>query len=137
MITTFLQTFKITLPRKQIRKIIANIFTSVIAYWLALKARSLGVLATVITCLMISYALSPIDLIPDVIPILGYLDELLIIPILIGLIRSLTPLSITEKYQALAKDYLKTQTKPKFKLGIIAVLITWALLGYFALSILS
>jgi len=137
MITTFLQTFKITLPRKQLRKIIANIFTSVIAYWLARKARSLGVLATVITCLMISYALSPVDLIPDVIPILGYLDELLIIPILIGLIRSLTPLSITEKYQALAKDYLKTQTKPKFKLGIIAVLITWALLGYFALSILS
>ena len=86
---------------------------------------------------MISYALSPIDLIPDVIPILGYLDELLIIPVLIGLIRGLTPLSITEKYQALAKDYLKTQTKPKFKLGIIAVLITWALLGYFALSILS
>jgi len=137
MITTFLQTFKITLPRTQLRKIIANIFTSVIAYWLALKARSLGVLATVITCLMISYALSPVDLIPDVIPILGYLDELLIIPTLIGLIRSLTPLSITEKYQALAKDYLKTQTKPKFKLGIIAVLITWALLGYFALSILS
>ena len=137
MITTFLQTFKITLPRKQLRKIIANIFTSVIAYWLALKARSLGVLVTVITCLMISYALSPIDLIPDVIPILGYLDELLIIPVLIGLIKSLTPLSITEKYQALAKDYLKTQTKPKFKLGIIAVLITWALLGYIALSLLS
>ena len=137
MITTFLQTFKITLPRKQLRKIIANIFTSVIAYWLALKDRSLGVLATVITCLMISYALSPVDLIPDVIPILGYLDELLIIPILIGLIRSLTPLSITEKYQALAEAYLKTQTKPKFKLGIIAVLVTWALLGYFALSILS
>lgn len=137
MITTFLQTFKITLPRTQLRKIIANIFTSVIAYWLALKTRSLGVLATVITCLMISYALSPVDLIPDVIPILGYLDELLIIPILISLIRSLTPLSITEKYQALAKDYLKTQTKPKFKLGIIAVLITWALLGYIALSLLS
>jgi len=137
MITTFLQTFKITLLRNQLRKIIANIFTSVIAYWLALKARSLGVLVTVITCLMISYALSPIDLIPDVIPILGYLDELLIIPVLIGLIKSLTPLSITEKYQALAKDYLKTQTKPKFKLGIIAVLITWALLGYFVLSILS
>ena len=137
MIMTFLQTFKITLLRNQLRKIIANIFTSVIAYWLALKARSLGVLATVITCLMISYALSPIDLIPDVIPILGYLDELLIIPVLIGLIKNLTPLSITEKYQALAKDYLKTQTKPKFKLGIIAVLITWALLGYFVLSILS
>ena len=137
MITIFLQTFKITLLRNQLRKIIANIFTSVIAYWLALKARSLGVLVTVITCLMISYALSPIDLIPDVIPILGYLDELLIIPVLIGLIKSLTPLSITEKYQALAKDYLKTQTKPKFKLGIIAVLITWALLGYFVLSILS
>jgi uncharacterized membrane protein YkvA (DUF1232 family) len=85
---------------------------------------------------MISYALSPIDLIPDVIPILGYLDELLIIPMLIGLIRIVTPPPITEKYQILATNYLKTQTKPQFKLGLITVSVTWILLGYLALSIL-
>ena len=80
---------------------------------------------------MVSYALSPIDLIPDVIPILGYIDELLIIPILI-----ITPHRITKKYQKLAKDYLQTKTKPKFKLGMIAVFVTWVLLASIAISTL-
>ena len=136
MTTTFSQTFKTTLQQNYLKKIIADIFINVIAYWLALKARSLGVCATVITFLMISYALSPIDLIPDVIPILGYLDELLIIPMLIGLIRIVTPPPITEKYQILATNYLNTQNKPQFKLGLITVSVTWILLGYLALSIL-
>ena len=82
---------------------------------------------------MVSYALSPIDLIPDVIPILGYIDELLIIPILI---ITVTPHRITKKYQKLAKDYLQTKTKPKFKLGMIAVFVTWVLLASIAISTL-
>ncbi len=133
----FSRTSKFTLPSKQLKQFIADIFTNVVAYWLALKAGGLGVLATVITCLMVSYALSPIDLIPDIIPILGYLDEIIIIPILIALIKAATPHYVSKKYEVLAKDYLRAETKPKFKLGIILVLITWFLLAYVALSILK
>ena len=136
MITIFSRTFKSILPGKLFKKFIADILTSVVAYWLALKAGKLRVSATVITCLMVSYALSPIDLIPDVIPILGYIDELLIIPILIIMIRTVTPHRITKKYQKLAKDYLQTKTKPKFKLGMIAVFVTWVLLASIAISTL-
>ncbi|MDC1311798.1 DUF1232 domain-containing protein [Burkholderiales bacterium] len=123
--------------RKLFKKFIADILVDIVTYWLALKARSLGILATVITCLMVSYALSPIDLIPDVIPILGYLDELIIIPILIAIIKATTPHFVTKEYRALAKGYLRTKAKPKFKLGVILVLITWTLFAYAAISALE
>jgi uncharacterized membrane protein YkvA (DUF1232 family) len=45
----------------------------------------------VLICLVISYALSPIDLIPDFIPVIGYLDDLIIIPAGIALAIKLIP----------------------------------------------
>ena len=83
-----------------IEQFIAKIYIRVVAFWLALKAKQLPAAAIILTVLMVSYALAPIDLIPDFIPIIGYLDELVIIPALLYLINLITKKSITEKYMS-------------------------------------
>lgn len=65
-------------------------------------------LPKLIIILTLSYALSPIDLIPDFIPVLGYLDDLIIVPALIALSIALLPTEIVkearEKAEAAAKE---------------------------------
>ena len=60
--------------------------TDIPAVFLALKYRRTPVLAKVIVAVTVCYALSPIDLIPDFIPILGYLDDVILLPDLIVLV---------------------------------------------------
>ena len=58
--------------------------TDVPAVFLALKDKRTPWYAKLIACLVVVYALSPIDLIPDFIPVLGYLDDLILLPALIA-----------------------------------------------------
>lgn len=59
---------------------------------------------------VIGYAVSPVDLIPDFIPVLGYLDDLILLPIGIWLAIKLVPSSIWEEYR------LKYQDRPSSKI---------------------
>lgn len=54
--------------------------TDIPAVFLALKEKRTPFLAKMIAAVVVVYALSPIDLIPDFIPVLGYLDDLIILP---------------------------------------------------------
>ena len=55
------------------------------AVFLALKDKETPILAKVLAGITVAYALSPIDLIPDFVPVLGYLDDVIILPLLIAL----------------------------------------------------
>ena len=59
--------------------------TDVPAVFLALKQPETPWYAKVMAALTVAYALSPIDLVPDFIPVLGYLDDLLLLPAMIAL----------------------------------------------------
>jgi uncharacterized membrane protein YkvA (DUF1232 family) len=73
------------------------------------------------------YALSPIDLIPDFIPILGYLDDLVIVPLGIWLaIRLIPPFVLEELRQAAIARY---QPRPKSWIGAAIILVLWGLAG--------
>ncbi len=65
--------------------------TEVIALWLCSRHQHMPWLARLVALLVVAYALSPIDLIPDFIPLLGYLDDLLLVPLGIWLAIRLTP----------------------------------------------
>ena len=60
--------------------------TDIPAVFLALKDKRTPWYARILAAVIVVYALSPIDLIPDFIPVLGYLDDLIILPALIALI---------------------------------------------------
>lgn len=77
----------------------------VFALWLAARDARTPWLAKVVAGFVAAYAFSPIDLIPDFIPILGYLDDFLIVPIGIAIAVRLvpTPLMVEFRAQALAR----------------------------------
>jgi uncharacterized membrane protein YkvA (DUF1232 family) len=72
-----------------------------------------------------AYALSPIDLIPDFIPVLGYLDDLLIVPLGILLVVALIPPAIIAEHRAAATA---AREKPSSASGAIAIIAVWTAL---------
>jgi uncharacterized membrane protein YkvA (DUF1232 family) len=80
------------------------------------------------------YALSPIDLIPDFIPVLGYLDDLIIVPLGIWLVIALIPEDLMREYRAIASAAAQ---RPVGKAAAIIIVALWisgaALLGWMAI----
>lgn len=84
--------------------------------------------AKVVAICVVAYAFSPIDLIPDFIPILGYLDDLIIVPLGILLALKLIPSYVIEDNLKAAEE-LKQNGKPKnWLVGVLFILI-WILFG--------
>ena len=69
-----------------------------------------------------AYALSPIDLIPDFIPVLGYLDDLIILPLGIWLVVSLIPDEVMAEYRAKASEAM---ARPTSRAGMVAIILLW------------
>ena len=75
---------------------------------------------------VVAYALSPIDLIPDFIPVLGYLDDALLLPGLIWLNIRLIPADVLEECRQRADLWMKEQgAKPRSIAGAVLVLAVW------------
>ena len=97
------------------------------AVFLALKAKETPILAKIVAFLTVAYALSPIDLVPDFIPVLGYLDDLLILPALVALTVKLIPKDIFERYRQEAEVMWK-DGKPKKWYYAVPIVLLWALI---------
>lgn len=69
------------------------------------------------------YALSPIDLIPDFVPVLGYLDDLIIVPLGILIVVKLIPPEIIAEHRALAAA---AQDRPVSHTAAIVIVVVWA-----------
>ena len=86
--------------------------------------------AKLLALLVAAYALSPIDLIPDAIPVLGFLDELILLPIAIALIARLIPGKVMAESRAAAQAMVE---KPRSKAGAAMIIGIWVL-GLFAIA---
>jgi uncharacterized membrane protein YkvA (DUF1232 family) len=73
---------------------------------------------------IVAYAASPIDLIPDFIPVIGWLDELLLLPALIALAIRLTPTDVLERSRARAREAGLTRT-PASRAGALFIVLIW------------
>jgi uncharacterized membrane protein YkvA (DUF1232 family) len=100
------------------------------AIYLALKDKETPIIAKLVAGLTVGYALSPIDLIPDFIPILGYLDDLIILPLLVKITLYFIPDEKMEQYKIASKNMWESGSPKKWYLAIPIVVI-WILLGYF------
>ena len=96
------------------------------AVYLCLKSRDTPWPAKVLAGLTVAYALSPVDLIPDFIPVLGYLDDLILLPGLVLLTLRLTPPSVMEACRAEAEG-LWENGRPKKWYYALPVALIWAL----------
>lgn len=106
--------------------------TDIPALFLALKDKETPIMAKVFAGITVAYALSPIDLVPDFIPVLGYLDDVVLLPALVALTIKFIPKDVLEKNRRAAEG-LWENGKPKkwyFSIPIVAIwlLILWLIL---------
>ena len=111
---------------QQIRQWVSAIKRDVIAVWIAARDSRTPKYAKILALLVAGYALSPIDLIPDFIPILGYLDDLIIVPLgLFLVIRCIPPLLMAE-FRVQATEISK---RPVSKIAAAVVIFIWVALA--------
>ncbi|HYD95856.1 MAG TPA: YkvA family protein, partial [Noviherbaspirillum sp.] len=109
-----------------------------VTLWFAYKHPRTPLAAKLLCVLVVAYALSPIDLIPDFIPVLGYLDDVILLPGLIWIAVRLIPGSVLAECRTAATEWMaKEGRKPRSNWGILFVvivwlLVTWALWKYLA-----
>ena len=103
--------------------------TDIPAVFLALKRKETPWYAKLLAGLTVGYALSPIDLIPDFIPVLGYLDDLIILPALVALTIRLIPQEVIAECRAQAGELWK-DGKPKRWYYAIPIVIVWLLVVF-------
>ena len=96
---------------------------------LALRDPKTPISVKLLAGLTVGYALSPVDLIPDYIPVLGYLDDLIILPLLVLLTVRLIPEEVWKRCQKEAEGMWQ-DGKPKKWYYAIPVVLLWLLLGY-------
>jgi uncharacterized membrane protein YkvA (DUF1232 family) len=110
------------------------------AIWLAARDPRVPWHAKALAGLVAAYALSPIDLIPDFIPVLGFLDELIVLPAGLWLVARLIPREIMEELRAKAEAAAATPRSWTAAAVIVAVwlglaiLLGWLVYRYFALG---
>lgn len=103
--------------------------TDIPAVFLALKRRETPWYAKLLAGVTVAYALSPIDLIPDFIPVLGYLDDLIILPALVALTIRLVPAAVMAQCRAEAEDMWKNGKPEKWYYALPIVLV-WLLVVF-------
>ncbi|NJJ40840.1 DUF1232 domain-containing protein [Paenibacillus sp. 7028] len=104
------------------RAIKRNIFILFLAY----KDPRVPWYAKLFSALVVAYAFSPIDLIPDFIPILGYLDDLILVPLGITLALKMIPPFVIEEYRMKAEEISKNGKPKNWITGTLFIMI-WTL----------
>ena len=102
------------------------------ALYLAYRDPRVPLYARIFAGCAVGYAFSPIDLIPDFIPILGYLDDLVLIPLGIKIALSMIPENVMSESREKAQEIIH-QDKPVNRLVAVIIISIWLLLA--ALSI--
>jgi uncharacterized membrane protein YkvA (DUF1232 family) len=84
--------------------------------------------AKLLVAAIVAYALSPIDLIPDFVPVLGYLDDLVLLPLGIALALRLIPAAVLDECRVQARA-LTGDGKPVSRMAALVVILLWIVLG--------
>ena len=104
------------------------------ALWLAGRDPRTPWYAKAVALATAAYAFSPIDLIPDFIPILGYLDDVILVPLGLWIALKLVPPEVLAEHRATAE---KAAGKPVSKAAAVCVVAVWVIVsGLIALAIL-
>lgn len=101
--------------------------TEVYALYLAYKHPQVSWVAKVVIALTIGYALSPIDLIPDFIPVFGLLDDLFIVPVGIALSVRLIPAPVMQECRLKASEMFR-ENKPSVRYAWLVVVFSWLII---------
>ena len=108
---------------------VRHLKTETLALYLAARDSRTPWYARGIVVLVVAYALSPIDLIPDFVPVLGYVDDLILLPLGIALALALIPPEVMADCRVRASAM---QTKPTSRTAVVVIVAIWVLLAVIA-----
>ncbi len=101
-----------------------------VTLWFAGKHVRTPLYAKALGVFVVAYALSPIDLIPDFIPVLGYVDDVILLPGLIWLAIRLLPPDVLADCRSQADTWMQTNgSKPSSRAGAVLIVFLWLSVG--------
>jgi len=114
---------------QKFRQKIGDLKIELLAVWFAYRDPRTPWYAKIWAALVAGYAFSPIDLIPDFIPIIGYLDDAIIVPLGLIIAIKLIPKDVMADTRIKAKDWLEQRKqKPTNKTMAVLIVLLWILL---------
>lgn len=116
---------------EKLKGIVKKLKQEIVPLYYALFDERTPILAKIFAGITVGYLLSPIDLIPDFIPILGLLDDLIIVPLLIKFTLTLIPKNIIDDIKSKIDTKQKLDSKWYFAIPIILIYLLLLIWGYF------
>ncbi|RKZ43655.1 MAG: hypothetical protein DRQ48_10015 [Gammaproteobacteria bacterium] len=116
---------------KKLREKVLTLKTSVFLLYSSLDDPRMPLHVKILALLIVAYIISPIDIIPDFIPVLGLLDEVILVPIMLSFTVRFIPDEIRQEYQqqdALNIENRKIEDRRLVVMGSIMVLLVWSVL---------
>ena len=104
------------------------------AVWLAARDPRTPWYAKALAIAVAGYAFSPIDLIPDFVPVLGYLDDLILVPAGLWLVLKLIPAEVLADHRAAAEAAAERPVSRAAVVGVVAVWIAFAVIAALAVA---
>lgn len=108
----------------------------VYALYLAYQDPRVSWAARIFTACVVAYAFSPIDLIPDFIPVIGYLDDLILIPLGVKIALSMIPAEVMAESRVQAQEMIR-QGKPVNWVAAVLIVLVWVLLAVYTVNFLG
>lgn len=109
---------------QKLKQSASRLKSDTLALYLAARDPRTPWLAKAVVAIVVAYALSPIDLIPDFIPVLGYLDDIILLPLGMALAIRLVPEAVMSDCRARARDAFKSG-RPVSRRAGMAVVAIW------------
>ena len=97
--------------------------------YLAYKDPRVPLYAKLFAALVVGYAFSPIDLIPDPIPVLGYLDDLILVPLGVALAVRMIPGEVLSESRQKAREMLERGERPVSRAAGALIIVLWLVLA--------
>ena len=114
----------------QLRRWARGVKRDGITLWFAGRHSSTPWYAKALGLLVVAYALSPIDLIPDFVPVLGYVDDVILLPALIWLTVRMIPVPVLNQCRDQTDEWLRTSgSKPVSRVGAAVIVLLWIAAG--------
>jgi uncharacterized membrane protein YkvA (DUF1232 family) len=121
-------------PLRRLESWARRLKVEVYALYLAYKDPRVSWYARIFAAVVVGYAFSPIDLIPDVVPVLGYLDDLILVPLGVALAIKMIPPHVLAECRERARD---AKDRPVNKVAAVVVIIVWIALAALAIRLVT
>ncbi|MGI8649592.1 MAG: YkvA family protein [Rubrobacter sp.] len=117
---------------KSLKRWAARLKSETYALYFACKDPRVPWYAKLVAVLVIGLAFSPIDLIPDFIPVLGYLDDLIVVPLGVALVMRMIPDDVLSESRRRAREMIERGETPVSRTAAAVIVVLWLALAVFA-----